>query len=133
MKISELKQIIKEEIQNALKEASLNFPSLEDAIDSLSPEDLQTLKSVSMKAYSEAKKNGFKLYANLKFGRMIELVVYHSNDSHFGTPEYKFMQSLLPLQTDLGNVRFEITTGNYNGPWDGDTMPIEQYFKLLNK
>lgn len=133
MKLTELKQIIREEISKVLKEASSNFPSLEDAINSLSPEDLQTLKSVSMKAYSEAKKNGFKLYANLKRGRMIELVVQHFNDSHFGTPEHKFMQSLLPLQTDLGNVRFEITTGNYDGPWDEETMPIEQYFKLLNK
>ena len=86
MNISELRQIIKEEIQNALKQVSSNFPSLEDAINSLSPEDLKTLKDVSMKVYSLAKQKGFKLYVNLKFGNIIELVVQHFNDSHFGTP-----------------------------------------------
>ena len=133
MKISELKLLIKEEIQNALKQVSSNFPSLEDAINSLSPEDLKTLKDVSMKVYSLAKQKGFKLYVNLKFGNIIELVVQHFNDSHFGTPEHKFMQSLLPLQTKLGNIRLDVTTGNYDGPWDELTTPIEQYFKLLNK
>jgi hypothetical protein len=118
---------------NVLKEASSNFPSLEDAINSLSPKDLKTLKDVSMKVYSLAKQKRFNLYVNLKFGNRIELVVQHFNDSHFGTPEHRFMQSLLPLQTKLGNVKLEITTGNYDGPWDELTTTIDQYFKLLNK
>jgi len=118
---------------NALKEASSNFPSLVDAINSLSPKDLKTLKDVSMKVYSLAKQKRFNLYVNLKFGNRIELVVQHFNDSHFGTPEHRFMQSLLPLQTNLGNVKLEITTGNYDGPWDELTTTIDQYFKLLNK
>ena len=118
---------------NVLKEASSNFPSLEDAINSLSPKDLKTLKDVSMKVDSLAKQKRFNLYVNLKFGNRIELVVQHFNDSHFGTPEHRFMQSLLPLQTKLGNVRLEITTGNYDGPWDELTTTIDQYFKLLNK
>jgi len=118
---------------NVLKEASSNFPSLEDAINSLSPKDLKTLKDVSMKVYSLAKQKRFNLYVNLKFGNRIELVVQHFNDSHFGTPEHRFMQSLLPLQTNLGNVKLEITTGNYDGPWDELTTTIDQYFKLLNK
>ena len=118
---------------NALKEASSNFPSLVDAINSLSPKDLKTLKDVSMKVYSLAKQKRFNLYVNLKFGNRIELVVQHFNDSHFGTPEHRFMQSLLPLQTKLGNVKLEITTGNYDGPWDELTTTIDQYFKLLNK
>ena len=118
---------------NVLKEASSNFPSLVDAINSLSPKDLKTLKDVSMKVYSLAKQKRFNLYVNLKFGNRIELVVQHFNDSHFGTPEHRFMQSLLPLQTNLGNVKLEITTGNYDGPWDELTTTIDQYFKLLNK
>ena len=118
---------------NALKEASSNFPSLVDAINSLSPKDLKTLKDVSMKVDSLAKQKRFNLYVNLKFGNRIELVVQHFNDSHFGTPEHRFMQSLLPLQTKLGNVKLEITTGNYDGPWDELTTTIDQYFKLLNK
>ena len=118
---------------NVLKEASSNFPSIEDAINSLSPKDLKTLKDVSMKVYSLAKQKRFNLYVNLKFGNRIELVVQHFNDSHFGTPEHRFMQSLLPLQTKLGNVKLEINTGNYDGPWDELTTTIDQYFKLLNK
>ena len=118
---------------NVLKEASSNFPSLEDAINSLSPKDLKTLKDVSMKVDSLAKQKRFNLYVNLKFGNRIELVVQHFNDSHFGTPEHRFMQSLLPLQTKLGNVKLDITTGNYDGPWDELTTTIDQYFKLLNK
>ena len=118
---------------NVLKEASSNFPSLEDAINSLSPKDLKTLKDVSMKVYSLAKQKRFNLYVNLKFGNRIELVVQHFNDSHLGTPEHRFMQSLLPLQTKLGNIKLEINTGNYDGPWDELTTTIDQYFKLLNK
>ena len=118
---------------NVLKEASSNFSSLKDAINSLSPKDLKTLKDVSMKVDSLAKQKRFNLYVNLKFGNRIELVVQHFNDSHFGTPEHRFMQSLLPLQTKLGNVKLEITTGNYDGPWDELTTTIDQYFKLLNK
>jgi len=133
MKISELRQIIKEEIQNTLKQVSSNFSSLEDAINSLSPEDLKTLKDISMKVYSLAKQKGFKLYVNLKFGNIIELVVQYFNDSHLGTPEHKFLQSLAPFQTKLGNIRLGVTTGNYDGPWDELTTPIESYFKLLNK
>ena len=130
MKLQELKQIIREEISKVLNENKATIPSV---LNSLSPQEMKKLRDVSMKVYSKAKQQGFKLYVNLKFGNMIELVVQHFNDSHFGTPEHKFMQSMLPLQTKLGKIRVEVTTGNYNGPWDDETMTIDEFLKLLGK
>ena len=130
MKLQELKQIIREEISKVLNENKATIPSV---LNSLSPQEMKKLRDVSMKVYSKAKQQGFKLYVNLKFGNMIELVVQHFNDSHFGTPEHKFMQSMLPLQTKLGKIRVEVTTGNYDGPWDDETMTIDEFLKLLGK
>jgi hypothetical protein len=130
MKKSELQQIIREEISKVLNENKATIPSV---LNSLSPQEMKKLRDVSMKVYSKAKQQGFKLYVNLKFGNMIELVVQHFNDSHFGTPEHKFMQSMLPLQTKLGKIRVEVTTGNYDGPWDDETMTIDEFLKLLGK
>jgi hypothetical protein len=130
MKKSELQQIIREEVSKVLNENKATIPSV---LNSLSPQEMKKLRDVSMKVYSKAKQQGFKLYVNLKFGNMIELVVQHFNDSHFGTPEHKFMQSMLPLQTKLGKIRVEVTTGNYDGPWDDETMTIDEFLKLLGK
>ena len=130
MKKSELQQIIREEVSKVLRENKATIPSV---LNSLSPQEMKKLRDVSMKVYSKAKQQGFKLYVNLKFGNMIELVVQHFNDSHFGTPEDKFMQSMLPLQTKLGKIRVEVTTGNYDGPWDDETMTIDEFLKLLGK
>ena len=130
MKKSELQQIIREEVSKVLRENKATIPSV---LNSLSPQEMKKLRDVSMKVYSKAKQQGFKLYVNLKFGNMIELVVQHFNDSHFGTPEHKFMQSMLPLQTKLGKIRVEVTTGNYDGPWDDETMTIDEFLKLLGK
>lgn len=130
MKKSELQQIIREEVSKVLNENKATIPSV---LNSLSPQEMKKLRDVSMKVFSKAKQQGFKLYVNLKFGNMIELVVQHFNDSHFGTPEHKFMQSMLPLQTKLGKIRVEVTTGNYDGPWDDETMTIDEFLKLLGK
>jgi hypothetical protein len=130
MKKSELQRIIREEVSKVLNENKATIPSV---LNSLSPQEMKKLRDVSMKVYSKAKQQGFKLYVNLKFGNMIELVVQHFNDSHFGTPEHKFMQSMLPLQTKLGKIRVEVTTGNYDGPWDDETMTIDEFLKLLGK
>jgi hypothetical protein len=130
MKKSELQQIIREEVSKVLNENKATIPAV---LNSLSPQEMKKLRDVSMKVYSKAKQQGFKLYVNLKFGNMIELVVQHFNDSHFGTPEHKFMQSMLPLQTKLGKIRVEVTTGNYDGPWDDETMTIDEFLKLIGK
>jgi hypothetical protein len=108
---------------------------IQNAISKLTTTQKVKLRKLTNNIINKAKKAGFtKLYVNLRSYAYdkLEICLYYSGNS---TRELAFINTLEPSKEILVDITnkfvFDVTTGNYTGSWDENTISMEKYLEFI--